>query len=93
MQTQITLSKSLLITAQANEKQKLAVVTQKGAKFAKASRDLASFGGVPAARERIKTRLIMVDIVRKGRSFGIHLILSTQTLSGIEMNNRAQILG
>ncbi|GAA7458978.1 hypothetical protein Yangon222_14820 [Helicobacter pylori] len=56
MQTQITLSKSLLITAQANEKQKLAAVTQKGAKFAKASRDLASFSGVPAAREVLATR-------------------------------------
>ncbi len=63
MQTQITLSKSLLITAQANEKQKLAVVTQKGIESAKASRDLASFSGVPAARERIKTRLKILWLI------------------------------
>ncbi|WP_390578292.1 FtsK/SpoIIIE domain-containing protein, partial [Helicobacter pylori] len=46
-----------------------------------------------STKDRDKIEDIMVDIVRKGRSFGIHLILSTQTLSGIEMNNRAQILG
>ncbi|ACD48465.1 hypothetical protein [Helicobacter pylori] len=57
VQTQITLSKSLLVTAQANEMQKLAVVTQKGAEFAKASRDLASFSGVLAAREGLATRV------------------------------------
>ncbi|GAA6985368.1 hypothetical protein ID0086_10470 [Helicobacter pylori] len=33
------------------------MVTQKGAKFAKASRDLASFSGVPAAREVLATRV------------------------------------
>ncbi len=57
VQTQITLSKSLLVTAKANEMQKLAVVTQKDVKFAKASRDLASFSGVPAAREVLATRV------------------------------------
>nr|WP_232257101.1 HNH/ENDO VII family nuclease [Helicobacter pylori] len=57
VQTQITLSKSLLVTAQANETQKLAVVTQKGVEFAKANRDLASFSGVPAAREVLATRV------------------------------------
>ncbi|WP_104748157.1 FtsK/SpoIIIE domain-containing protein [Helicobacter cetorum] len=46
-----------------------------------------------STKDRDKIEDILVDIVRKGRSFGIHLVLSTQTLSGIEMNNRAQILG
>ncbi|WP_187852693.1 FtsK/SpoIIIE domain-containing protein [Helicobacter pylori] len=46
-----------------------------------------------STKDKDKIEDIMVDIVRKGRSFGIHLILSTQTLSGIEMNDKAQILG
>ncbi|GAA7461538.1 FtsK/SpoIIIE domain-containing protein [Helicobacter pylori] len=46
-----------------------------------------------STKDRDKIEDILVEIVRKGRSFGIHLILSTQTLSGIEMNNRSQILG
>ncbi|WP_367703209.1 hypothetical protein E5P61_04900 [Helicobacter pylori] len=57
VQTQIALSKSLLVAAQANEKQKLAVVTQKSAEFAKASRDLVSCSGIPAVREASELRV------------------------------------
>ncbi len=57
VQTQIALSKSLLIAAQANEMQKLAVVTQKSVKFTNASRDLASCSGVPAVREALAARV------------------------------------
>ncbi len=57
VQTQIALSKSLLIAARANEMQKLAVVTQKSVEFANASRDLASCSGVPAVREVLEARV------------------------------------
>ncbi|WP_236845650.1 FtsK/SpoIIIE domain-containing protein [Campylobacter devanensis] len=34
---------------------------------------------------------LFVEILRKGRSYGIHLILSTQTLRGIEANSLSQL--
>ncbi len=57
IQTQVNLSKSFLIAAQANEAKKLAIVTKRGVEFAKASRDLASFSGLPIAREALATRV------------------------------------
>ena len=41
--------------------------------------------------QRNKAEKIFAEILRKGRSFGIHLILSTQTLSGIEINSLSQM--
>ncbi len=34
---------------------------------------------------------MFAEILRKGRSFGIHLILSTQTLSGVEVTSLSQL--
>jgi len=42
-------------------------------------------------RQRDRAEKIFAEILRKGRSFGIHLILSTQTLSGIEVNSISQL--
>ena len=44
-----------------------------------------------STRQRDKAEKIFAEILRKGRSFGIHLILSTQTLSGIEVNSISQL--
>ncbi len=52
-QTQVNLSQSFLIAARANEKQKLVVFTKKGFDLDNASRNLASFSGVPVAREAL----------------------------------------
>lgn len=42
-------------------------------------------------KEKIKIENIFAEILRKGRSFGIHLILSTQTLSGIDVGSISQL--
>lgn len=42
-------------------------------------------------KEKIKVENIFAEILRKGRSFGIHLILSTQTLSGIDVGSISQL--
>jgi len=42
-------------------------------------------------RDRIKIEQIFAEILRKGRSFGIHLILSTQTLSGVDVGSMSQL--
>ncbi|GAA7461544.1 hypothetical protein ckin119_04510 [Helicobacter pylori] len=56
-QTQVDLSQSFLLVAKSNEVQKLAVVTKKGFDLANASRDLASFSGLPVAREALLVRV------------------------------------
>ena len=42
-------------------------------------------------KERDKVEKMFAEILRKGRSFGIHLILSTQTLSGVEVTSLSQL--
>ena len=42
-------------------------------------------------KERIQIEQIFVELLRKGRSFGIHLILSTQTLSGVDVGSISQL--
>jgi len=42
-------------------------------------------------RDRIKIEQIFAEILRKGRSFGIHLMLSTQTLSGVDVGSMSQL--
>lgn len=42
-------------------------------------------------KERIRIEQIFVELLRKGRSFGIHLILSTQTLSGVDVGSISQL--
>jgi len=42
-------------------------------------------------KERDQVEKMFAEILRKGRSFGIHLILSTQTLSGVEITSLSQL--
>lgn len=42
-------------------------------------------------KEKDKVEKIFAEILRKGRSFGIHLILSTQTLSGVDITSLSQL--
>lgn len=42
-------------------------------------------------KDKIKIEQIFAEILRKGRSFGIHLILSTQTLSGVDVGSMSQL--
>jgi len=42
-------------------------------------------------KDRMKIEQIFAEILRKGRSFGIHLILSTQTLSGVDVGSMSQL--
>jgi S-DNA-T family DNA segregation ATPase FtsK/SpoIIIE len=42
-------------------------------------------------KEKDKVEKMFAEILRKGRSFGIHLILSTQTLSGVEVTSLSQL--
>ncbi|WP_163534553.1 FtsK/SpoIIIE domain-containing protein [Helicobacter suis] len=42
-------------------------------------------------KEKDIVEIYLGDIIRKGRSFGIHLVLSTQTLSGVNLN-KGQLL-
>ncbi len=42
-------------------------------------------------KDKDKVEKIFADILRKGRSFGIHLILSTQTLSGVDITSLSQL--
>ncbi len=42
-------------------------------------------------KDKIKIEQIFAEILRKGRSFGIHLILSTQTLSGVDVGSISQL--
>ncbi|WP_163531995.1 FtsK/SpoIIIE domain-containing protein [Helicobacter suis] len=44
-------------------------------------------------KEKDMVEAYLGDIIRKGRSFGIHLVLSTQTLSGVKMDSKGQLLG
>jgi len=42
-------------------------------------------------KEKDKVEKMFAEILRKGRSFGIHLILSTQTLSGVDITSLNQL--
>lgn len=42
-------------------------------------------------KDKMKIEQIFAEILRKGRSFGIHLILSTQTLSGVDVGSMSQL--
>lgn len=42
-------------------------------------------------KDKDKVEKIFSEILRKGRSFGIHLILSTQTLSGVDITSLSQL--
>ena len=42
-------------------------------------------------KESDKVERMFAEILRKGRSFGIHLILSTQTLSGVDVSSLNQL--
>jgi hypothetical protein len=42
-------------------------------------------------KDKDKIEKIFAEILRKGRSFGIHLILSTQTLSGVDITSLSQL--
>ena len=42
-------------------------------------------------KEKDKVEQMFAEILRKGRSFGIHLILSTQTLSGVDVTSLNQL--
>jgi len=42
-------------------------------------------------KEKDKVEKIFAEILRKGRSFGIHLVLSTQTLSGVDIISLSQL--
>jgi len=42
-------------------------------------------------KDKDKVEKIFAEILRKGRSFGIHLILSTQTLSGVDITSISQL--
>jgi len=42
-------------------------------------------------KDKDKVEKIFAEILRKGRSFGIHLILSTQTLSGVDITSLSQL--
>lgn len=42
-------------------------------------------------KDKNKVENIFAEILRKGRSFGIHLILSTQTLSGVDITSLSQL--
>jgi len=42
-------------------------------------------------KDRMKIEQMFAEILRKGRSFGIHLILSTQTLSGVDVGSMSQL--
>lgn len=44
-----------------------------------------------STKNSVKIEKLFVEILRKGRSYGIHLILSTQTLKGIEANSMSQL--
>ncbi|HIP11742.1 MAG TPA: cell division protein FtsK [Arcobacter sp.] len=44
-----------------------------------------------STKEKMKIEQIFSEILRKGRSFGIHLILSTQTLSGVDVGSMSQL--
>ncbi len=44
-----------------------------------------------STKDSVKIEKLFVEILRKGRSYGIHLILSTQTLKGIEANSMSQL--
>ena len=42
-------------------------------------------------KDKMQVEQIFAEILRKGRSFGIHLILSTQTLSGVDVGSMSQL--
>ncbi|MGJ0303584.1 FtsK/SpoIIIE domain-containing protein [Aliarcobacter cryaerophilus] len=42
-------------------------------------------------KDNTKVEQMFAEILRKGRSFGIHLILSTQTLSGVDVGSMSQL--
>ncbi len=42
-------------------------------------------------KDKDKVEKMFAEILRKGRSFGIHLILSTQTLSGVDITSLSQL--
>ena len=44
-----------------------------------------------STKERNQVENMFAEILRKGRSFGIHILLSTQTLSGIDVGSISQL--
>lgn len=42
-------------------------------------------------KDKMKVEQMFAEILRKGRSFGIHLMLSTQTLSGVDVGSMSQL--
>ncbi len=42
-------------------------------------------------KDKMKIEHMFAEILRKGRSFGIHLMLSTQTLSGVDVGSMSQL--
>ena len=42
-------------------------------------------------KDKMKVEQMFAEILRKGRSFGIHLVLSTQTLSGVDVSSMSQL--
>jgi len=44
-----------------------------------------------STKERSEVENMFAEILRKGRSFGIHILLSTQTLSGVDVGSIAQL--
>jgi len=42
-------------------------------------------------KDKIKVEQMFAEVLRKGRSFGIHLMLSTQTLSGVDVGSMSQL--
>jgi len=42
-------------------------------------------------KDKISVENMFAEILRKGRSFGIHIILSTQTLSGVDVGSISQL--
>lgn len=44
-----------------------------------------------STKERSEVENMFAEILRKGRSFGIHILLSTQTLSGVDVGSISQL--
>jgi len=64
---------------------------QKGETLSRIVIIIDEFQTLFTTKERDKVEKMFAEILRKGRSFGIHLILSTQTLSGVEVTSLSQL--